>query len=897
MRRELCTVLFVTAALLSAPLAASKTSAAEIPSPESVLGFVPGADRELMDYEQLVDYLQQLAAASPRITMLEVGSTPLGRPMYVVFLSAPENLERLDELRAINKRLALDAEIPPPERVELVRDGRVFVMETLSMHSGEVAPSQSLALFAFKVATADDAAILAGLDDVVLMIVPCHNPDGMDMVVEHYRKYVGTKYEGSSLPGVYHKYVGHDNNRDFVALTQEDTRVISGLYSTEWYPQVMVEKHQMMADGPRYFVPPNHDPIAQNIDEGLWNWSAVFGSNLSRDMSADGLRGVASHWLFDDYWPGSTETSLWKNVISFLTEAASCRTATPVFVEPTELRVRGKGLSEYKKGVNMPDPWPGGAWRLGDIVSYELSSMSSILATASRHRADILRFRNDLCRKEVLKGRQEAPYYYVLPGAQRDPGELGALVVLLQRHGVRVGRLAKDTVVGELYLNAGDVVIPMSQPYRAFIKEVMEKQRYPERHYTPDGDLIRPYDITSWSLPLHMGVRSIEVNTRSSELESLLEPPGSAALSVTADLPDDFWAVVYPSTSNASYRAVFAALEAGLEVSRVTQPFGPEGDRLPAGSFLILAGHAPHRALREIVSRVPVPPRVLDAEVTVETLSVRRPRIALVETWFHDMDAGWTRYLFDSFGIRYSVLHPEDFDSAELARDFDVVVFPSVGKDVLLKGKYKRGDRYMPSDYPPQFRKPISKKGLGKLTAFIEEGGAIVSWGRSTALFTEGLAALPNEGEAGENGGKAVEGEKGETVELPVRDVSKDLQSKGLIVPGAFLAVDFLPNHPVTWGMPERGGVFSRGAPVFATSIPRLDTDRRVIAVYPERDLLLSGYLDGEKLLQGRPAAVWIRSGKGQLVLFGFGPQFRGSVPATFKLVFNALLLPSVSGG
>jgi hypothetical protein len=120
--------------------------------------------------------------------------------------------------------------------------------------------------------------------------------------------------------------------------------------------------------------------------------------------------------------------------------------------------------------------------------------------------------------------------------------------------------------------------------------------------------------------------------------------------------------------------------------------------------------------------------------------------------------------------------------------------------------------------------------------------------------------------------------------------VTKSLEE--VSVPGAFLEVDFIPNDPLTWGMPERGGAFSRGSPVFATSIPSLDTDRRVIAVYPERDLLLSGYLEGEKALQTKPVMVWVRAGKGQLVLFGFRPQFRGSTPATFKLVFNALLLP-----
>jgi hypothetical protein len=220
--------------------------------------------------------------------MRDVGTSPLGRTMYVAFISAPENVNRLDELREINRRLALDPTIPAAEREDLIASGRVFVLETLSMHSGEVGPSQSLPLFGHEMATADDPEILAHLENVVLMMVLCHNPDGMDMVVEHYRKYVGTQYEGSRLPQVYHKYVGHDNNRDFVNLTQDDTRVIAALYSTEWFPQVMVEKHQMGSTGPRYYVPPNHDPIAQNVDEGLWTWSAVFGSNLSHDMAATG---------------------------------------------------------------------------------------------------------------------------------------------------------------------------------------------------------------------------------------------------------------------------------------------------------------------------------------------------------------------------------------------------------------------------------------------------------------------------------------------------------------------------------------------------------------------------------------------------------------------------------
>ena len=868
----------IFAVFLVTNLATTQNAAAEIPTPESVLGFEPGTDRQLMDYGQLIGYLQELADASPRVAMLEVGASPLGRKMYVAFISSPENIERLDDLHAINKRLALDPSIPDEERAELIANGRVFVLETLSMHSGEVAPSQSLPIFAHSMAITDDPEVLGRLDDVVLMFVPSHNPDGMDMVVEHYREYLGTTYEGSRLPRVYHKYVGHDNNRDFVSLTQEDTRVIAALYSTEWYPQVMVEKHQMGSTGPRYYVPPNHDPIAQNVDEGLWTWSAVFGSNLSHDMAKDGLQGVASHWVFDDYWPGSTETSIYKNVISFLTEAASCRTASPVFVEPTELSVRGKGLAEYKKGVNLPYPWPGGTWGLGDIVSYELSSMRSILATASHHRAEILQYRNDICRKQVELGRSQAPYYFVLPQDQRDPSELKAMVDLLRRHGVTVDRLNQATVVGDFHFEAGDIVVPLSQPYRTFVKEVMEDQQYPERHYTPGGELIRPYDITSWSLPRHMGVRAIQVDNRSEELERRLDPVGEDV--VDHEIPAGTKALLFSPSINASYRAVFAALGNGLDVARAIKPINQsDGTALPAGTFVISLNGVSATDIQEIIDGATVPPVFFEGDTLEELIPVTMPRVALVETWFHDMDAGWTRYLFDNYGVPFTVLHPEDFEEAELGRDFDLIVFPGANKDVLTKGKRKRGDRYVSNDYPPQFRKPISKAGLSKLTVFIENGGTVVSWGGSTGLFTDGLASASGEKDA-------------DTVELPVRDVTKDLE--GVSVPGAFLAVDFIADHPLTWGMPEQSGAFSRGTPVFATSIPTLDTDRRVIATYPERDLLISGYLEGEKELQNRPVMVWVRAGKGQLVLFGIRPQFRGSTPATFKLVFNALLLPPV---
>jgi hypothetical protein len=444
-------------------------------------------------------------------------------------------------------------------------------------------------------------------------------------------------------------------------------------------------------------------------------------------------------------------------------------------------------------------------------------------------------------------------------------------------------RLNQDVTVGEHHLSADDIVVPLAQPYRAFVKEMLEKQRYPERHYTPDGELIRPYDITSWSLPLHMGVRAIQVETRSSALEASLDPLNPDDDPAKFRVEEGVTALAFLPSANQSYRVAFAALGNGLAVGRLAEPLRREQEpELPAGTFLVPTRGSSEDALRELLDSIDSSPIALTTAIDGNVVPMKLPRVALVETWFHDMDAGWTRYLFDTYGIQYRVLHPEDFESADLTSDYDVIVFPDASKDVLTKGKYKRGDRYVTNDYPPKYRKPISKAGMSKISAFVEQGGIVVSWGGSTGLFTDGLAAPTEETDA-------------DKIELPVRDITQRLD--GVSAPGSFLAVDFITDHPLTWGMPKRGGAFTRGRPVFATSIPRLDTDRRVIAVYPERDLLLSGYLAGEKELQNRPAMVWVRAGKGQLVLFGIRPQFRGSVPATFKLVFNALLLPPAKGG
>lgn len=869
-------IVAITFALVLLWLSGAQLNAqASVPDPESFFGFKPGTDRMLFDYEKLIAYLHKLDEASPRVRMIEIGTSPMGRKMYIVFISSKDNIDHLDNLRKINEQLALNPDISTSERESCISNGKVFLLTTLSMHSSEVGPSQASPLIAYDLATTEDPDKLEWLGNVVMMMVPNHNPDGMDLVIENYNKYKGTKYEGSSLPAVYHKYVGHDNNRDFVTLTQQDTRAINAIFSKSWFPQVMVEKHQMGTDGPRYYVPPSHDPISENIDPEMWNWTWIFGSGMAKDMINAGLKGVSQEYLFDNYWPGSTETCLWKNVVALLTECASVNVATPVFTEFNELSVTGKGISEYKRSINMPDPWPGGWWRLSDIINYEKVSTYALIKTSSRYKKEILSFRTDLCKREVAAGKNTPPYFYIIPLEQHDMSEFVSLANLLDEHGLKVYRLKKDIALENRLFKKGDLVVPLAQPFRAFLKEVMEKQTYPVRHYVPNGEVIKPYDLASWSLPLHKGLSSYEIDKPgllpADNCEQIKFP-----FTLEVKKPASTGQLFFTVNNNESFRVAFRALGKGLKVYRTQEPVTIKDALLPAGSFMIESGSENANILKGIS----VDPVIPGSEIRVKMDTVRMPRIGLVETNMHDMDAGWTRFIFDSYSIPFTVVHPGEFEKLKPSEKFDLLLFPDNPKSILMEGKYKAGADYYPTDYPPEYTKGIGKDGFEAILKFLINGGNIISWGESVNLFSGPLSVKLSD---------TIQ----EEFQLPFSNRSENLTKEGFFCPGSLLQIKLTDGNALTQGMEERSSGFYLGNAVLSTSQPIFDTDRRVIGRFPDSHILLSGYIEKEEKLANQPAIVWIKKGKGQMVLFAIDPIFRASTPVTYKLLFNAILMGS----
>ena len=480
--------------LFAVALLVATTLTAAVQSPSQFLGFDVGADRKLADYKQIVSYFRALAAASPRVRVETLGKTTLGEDFIMAIVSSEGNIRNLEKIRGTARKLADPRGLNDQQVAQLARDGKAIVLVTCNIHASEIASSQMAMEWAHALATANDAETKRRLDNVVLLLVPSLNPDGENMITDYYRKYVGTRYEGGRLPWLYHHYVGHDNNRDWFMLTQVETKALSRAVYHEWYPQVWVDEHQMGTDGPRMFIPPFADPLDPTVHPLIWREVNIIGSNMAFRLEQQNKSGLIYGYSFDAYWLGGTRnTGWWKNITGLLLETASARVASPLEVDASELRGGTKGLIDYKATINHPNPWKGGVWRMRDIMDYERIASDALLETAADRREDLLR--DVMTRARAAIANASTGEAYRIPKDQRDWPTAQFLAALLAEHNVEVRQASN-----------GDYYIPMAQPYGKFVSQLLEPQRYPEVRLQPGKDILRPYDVASWTLPLTMGV-------------------------------------------------------------------------------------------------------------------------------------------------------------------------------------------------------------------------------------------------------------------------------------------------------------------------------------------------------------------------------------------------------
>ena len=352
-----------------------------MPTPEAFFGFKMGADGKLADWPRYQKYFETVAAASPRVEMVDVGPTTEGRRMIAAIISSADNIRNLAHLQIDNRLLADPRRLANDREVRAIMTGaRAVVAIGCSIHASEIGATQSANELLYELATADDERTVQMLDRLVVILIPSLNPDGHVLVMDWHRKMQGTPFEGGQMPWSYHKYVGHDINRDAFMLNMTESRTLARFFSREWHPQVFLAMHQMGSNGPRFFVPPNYDPIDPNQDPLIWREAALLGSAMALELESQGKSGVVSNAMYDYYWPGYEDSApLGRNTVCLLTEVASARLANPIEVAAKDLRGATRGLPQYAPQINFPNPWPGGTWRLGDIVDYNLAAMRGLL--------------------------------------------------------------------------------------------------------------------------------------------------------------------------------------------------------------------------------------------------------------------------------------------------------------------------------------------------------------------------------------------------------------------------------------------------------------------------------------------------------------------------------------
>lgn len=505
--------------------------AAALPDPAAHFGFVPGDDYKLADYGQITGFYRKLAAASGRIRWERFGTTSEGRPMYVAIISSAGNLRRLDEIRQNNRRLALGQATAEQARA-LAASGKAVVWIDSGLHASEVAPAQQAPLLALRLLGEETPELDEIRRNVILLQVPVINPDGLDAVVAWYRRNAGTPYELAPLPALYQKYAGHDNNRDWFMLNLPETRAVTRLLYQQWFPQILYNQHQAPPMPARIFVPPYADPLNPNIPAPVMEGINLIGAAIKQRLAMEHKPGVLSYFGFDAWWNGGLRSvPAFHNIHGILTETAGFYYATPkTYDAATFPRRFANGNPTGEPTVFYERPWPGGQWRIRDAINYMLTVDMAVLSFAAREREALLHKAWAMAEFNITQGRGGSPFAYVVAAAQPNPVSSGEMLRRLAMAAVEIRRARAAFTAGGRQYPAGTYVLPAAQPFRPYLVDLMEPQKYPELRAGTTGPTKRPYDIAGWTLPMQMGVKVDRIEEPfEADLEAIQDLPTPAA--------------------------------------------------------------------------------------------------------------------------------------------------------------------------------------------------------------------------------------------------------------------------------------------------------------------------------------------------------------------------------
>ena len=841
-------VLLITLAILSSNLAVS----AQVKSPQDYLGFRVGEDYKLADWQQITGYFSELGHASDRVRVDVIGQSTLKKPFLRVTITSPENQAKLARYEEITRRLADPRGLSPEEAERLIGEGKSVIAITCSVHATEVAAAQMSMELAYNIATRNTAEVKNILDNVIFLLVPSLNPDGLDIVVNWYKKNLKTPFEAAPVPELYHHYAGHDNNRDWYMFTQVETRnTIEGVYK-KWHPQVLYDVHQLGNTGARLFVPPFMDPYEPNIDPILIQGASFIGQAMMNRLIGEGKTGITTNAIYDA-WSPARAYQHYHGAVRILSEAASVQYASPIKQRLSDLRP-GLGYDPRSVSWKFPAVWPGGEWHLRDIVDYELTAAMGALENMALYRERWLRNFYTVQKRAV--SWKAAPYAFIIPPDQRDPVTAIEMLEIMQFGEVEVEHAQAPFAADGVQYPKGSYVIRMAQPFGAFAKTMMEKQVYPDLREYPGGPPQRPYDVTAHTLPMQMGVKVISVTSpfeaNLTKVDAIKAEPG---LVVSGPAK----AYLLEHESNASIKALNRLIKEKAEVYWSARPITVKGKVYPAGTMIIHATPGTEAKLKAIAREVSVNFIGANDRLNTEAYKLKTPRLAMYKSYVASMDEGWTRFILEDYEFSFTSILDKDIRAGNLRSKYDVIIIPGeLSETQIMQGH--RADAV-----PPEFAGGIGEAGVQNLREFLNEGGTLVTMDQAAVFAAKQFA-------------------------LPVKNILEDVKAQDFYVPGSLLKVVLDTDNPIAYGMPREAAAFFERNAAFEVS-----GNAKAVGTYPLTNPLMSGWILGEEKLHGKSAVVDVPVGRGRVILLSIRPQFRAQVRGTYKLLFNSIYYGAAS--
>jgi len=922
--KTLSAILFVSALpLISQP---------KITTPKEALGFNIGDDYHVATYSQLETYWKKIASECDRCKLVEIGRTAEDRPQYMMIITSPENLKKLDYYRGISQRLA-HAEGQTDEQAHaLSREGKPVVWIDGGLHASETVGSQQLMEQVYQMASRTDPETIHLLNDVIGLYVQA-NPDGQEMVANWYMRETDEKKRSlQGLPKLYNKYIGHDDNRDFYLSAMPETTNMNRVMFIEWFPQIVYNHHQSGPAGAVIFMPPFRDPFNFNLDPLIPLGIEGVGTAMHSRLVSKGLGGSAMRTgaNYSTWWNGGLRTiPYFHNMIGLLTE---------IIGDPTPMQVSLVATKQLPSG-DWPLPVAPQTWHYRQSIDYEMENNRAVLDHAARQHELLLYNLYRMGANSIAKGsrdnwtvtpkRIEAlqaaaaavkgpgpaaagaasdammspgglgmptlppdlyakilhdpahrdPRGFVIPAAQADDANAVEFVNALLKTGIDVLKATSSfDVAGKTY-PAGSFVVKTAQAFRPHVMDMFEPQDHPNDFRYPGGPPIPPYDITGWTLAMQMGVQFDRIldgfDGPFQKLPYFPLPPPAAAISG----PTGPAGYLISHRVNNSFKLMNRLLKANAEVYWMKEAIEVNDQDLGTGTIWVPASPAVLPILRKGAAELGVNIYAVAKSPVGEAYKLKPIHIGLYDQYGGLMPAGWIRWIFEQYEFPFEMVYPKTLDGGDLKSKFDVIVFTDGA--YRRPGSASRGGgglfaNRIPDDVPEQYQPWLgtitADKTIPQIKRFVDAGGSVVTIGSSTTMGE--ILGVPVSNHLTEKGPDGKD---------------RPLPAEKFYIPGTLLKANIDNTQPLAFGMAGQVDVLYDNSPLYTLAPDAAQQHTTSVGWFSGADVVASGWAWGSQYLAGGTAIAEAKVGEGHVTLLGPEVTFRGQPHGTYKLLFNGV--------